>query len=435
VFVTGLPGSGKSILSEQALFANAQRMECVLYVTTLSEPAVKMLGFSRGFDFFRPDLIERGVRYCDLGDALRDEGAAGALRRLEEIIRTERPEFLVLDSFKVFREHFADIRHFRAFASEFMILLATWEVTALLVGEYSFDEISSEPEFAIADGILHLSGMEEGRRQKRYLNIVKMRGADAFFGRHSFEISDAGLTVYPRMLPHVQAEYTLSDERLGSAIPGLADMMGGGLPVGSVALISGSTGTGKTLTALSFCVEAARSGKSVLFVSFEEASNQLIRNSARLGWPVDELVQQGLLSFLHVAPAELDIDRHGIELRDRANAVDAKLVVIDSLSAFDLPGVEGSGTAEYLWAIADYFKRTGTTLIFTSETYSFFEPNSRLWDQPRSYLADSILLLHLTEEANQVCRRIGVLKMRGSNHATSLRELHIGDDGVWIADS
>lgn len=115
VFVTGLPGAGKSVLSEQALFANAMRTESVLYVTTLSEPPVKMLQFSREFAFFRPELIERHVRYCDLGDALREGGAAAALRELESLIREHRPEFLVLDSFKVFREHFTETSKYRAF--------------------------------------------------------------------------------------------------------------------------------------------------------------------------------------------------------------------------------------------------------------------------------------------------------------------------------
>jgi circadian clock protein KaiC len=434
VFVTGLPGSGKTVLSEQALFANARRADSVLYVTTLSEPPLKMLRFSQGFDFFRPELIDRVVRFCDIGGALRSEGAAGALRQLEEIVRTYRPELMVLDSFKVFREYFDELRELRAFVAEITVLLATWEVTSLLVGEYSLEEVSSEPEFAIADGILHLSGTEERQRQKRYINVLKMRGTDPLFGRHSFEISDAGMTVYPRMLPRVQAEYALSEERVGSAIAGLATMMGGGVPAGSVMLISGGTGTGKTLVAFSVCVAAAGAGAPALFVTFEEAPNQLIRNSARLGWPVEDLMSRGLIEFLHVSPSELDIDRHSIELRDRASKMGAKVVVIDGIGVSGLTRADGDAVAsEYMWALADYFKRTGTTLILTDEAYSFFESGQSAPEaQRRSYLADSIVLLRLREEGNEVRRVISVLKMRGSGHDTSLRELHITEDGIKI---
>lgn len=433
VFVTGLPGAGKSVLSEQALFANARRAESVLYVTTLSEPPIKMLSFSRGFSFFQPALLERTVRYCDLGDALREGGASAAIRQLEELIREHRPEFLVLDSFKVFREHFKETSEYRAFAADMMIVLATWEVTSLLVGEYSFDEISREPEFAIADGIIHLSGTEEGHRQKRYINVVKMRGTNAFFGRHSFEIDDTGMTVYPRMRPDAQAEYVLSDERIGSAIMGLGEMMGGGIPAGTVTLISGGTGSGKTLTALSFGVEAARNGMKVLFVTLEEAANQLIRNASTLGWPVDELAERGAIQFLHVSPSEMDIDRQAAAIRQQAEQAGAQLIVIDSISAFDLLPTKGDiSTVEYLWAISDYFKRRGTTLIMTTEAYSFFESSGFSGEAKVSYLADSIILLRLVEERGDVRRKINVLKMRGSDHQTTLCDLDISADGMRV---
>jgi circadian clock protein KaiC len=352
------------------------------------------------------------------------------------LVREHLPEFLVLDSFKVFREHFQEASKYRAFAAEIMIVLATWEVTSLLVGEYSFDEISTEPEFAIADGILHLSGTEEGHRQKRYLNVVKMRGADAFFGRHSFEIDDTGMTVYPRMRPQIQADYVLSDERVGSAIAGLGEMMGGGIPAGTVTLISGGTGSGKTLTALSFGVDAAAKGTKVLFVTLEEAANQLIRHSSRLGWPVDDMAEKGTIQFLHVSPSEMDIDRHAVTIRRRVEETGAKLVVIDGISAFDLlPGRGDISTVEYLWAISDYFKRQGITLILTSEGYSFFESAASLDDLRKSYIADSIILLRLVEEGEQVRRKINVLKMRGSDHETSLRELQIDARGLRVLDA
>jgi circadian clock protein KaiC len=432
VFVTGLPGAGKTVLSEQALFANALRSESVLYVTTLSEPPVKMLHFSRGFQFFHPELLERTVRYADLGDALREGGAAGALRHLEELVRTHRPEFLVLDSFKVFREHLAEASQYRAFAAELMIVLATWEITSFLVGEYAFEEIATQPEFAIADGILHLSGTEESRRQKRYLNVVKMRGADAFLGRHSYEIDNTGLTLYPRMLPTIQAEYVLSEDRIGSCVRGLSEMLGGGIPVGSVMLISGGTGTGKTLTALSFAVATASASAPALYVTFEEAPNQLIRNASRLGWDVEGLVEKGALQFMHVSPSELDLDRHAFELSERSDEIKAQLVVIDSISALDLRGDDGDvSSAETLWALTDYFKRKGVTLILTTEAYSFFE--SAIAERRNSYLSDSILLLRLVEERNDVRRMVNVLKMRWSQHDTALRELCFTASGMEVA--
>src|SRR5437763_13842259 len=71
VFVSGLPGTGKTILSQQAAFANAQAGRTRLYFSTLSEPPVKMLRFLQDFTFFRPDLFDPKVVYGDLGRARR----------------------------------------------------------------------------------------------------------------------------------------------------------------------------------------------------------------------------------------------------------------------------------------------------------------------------------------------------------------------------
>ena len=300
VFVTGLPGAGKTILCEQALFANAAVSESVLYVTTLSEPAIKMLQFSQRFTFFRPESLERNVRYADIGSALMNAGAAGALEALTNLIQLHRPTFLVLDSFKVFREHFDNTSAFQSFVSELVLLLVTWEVTAFLVGEYELNDIRQQPEFAIADGILHLSGTEEALRQKRYLNVVKMRGSDAFLGRHFYEIDESGIRLYPRAVPSVAANYPTSDMPAPTAIDGLAEIMGGGPPIGTSLLISGGTGSGKTLTALSFAVAAAQQGTPALFISFEESEQQIVRNAARLGWDIAPLIEEGTLVVSHV---------------------------------------------------------------------------------------------------------------------------------------
>ena len=431
VFVTGLPGSGKTILCEQALFANAGNMPSVLYATTLSEPAVKMLRFSRQFSFFQPDVLESIVHYTDLGSALRTDGSAGLLRALEALIRDLRPAFMVLDSFRVLRDYLPDVKEFREFASDLVIMLSAWEVTSFLVGEYREDEIETEPEFAIADGILHLSGTNESIRQKRYLNVMKMRGTNAFLGRHFFDVQRDGIHLYPRIRPQVSEDYALGPRRVGSAIGGLDEMLSGGLREGSVALVSGGSGSGKTIVAASFVVACARRGDASLYVSFEESPQQLTNNCEGLGWDIAPFVSQGLVHLLQVSPSELDIDRHAHLIQQRARETNARMVVIDSVSAFDAERNDSANVRDYLWGIADHFRREGVTLILTTEAYSFFESGNEP-DRHMSYVADTVLLLRLVEVHDDVKRRISVMKMRGSQHDTRIRELSIRSDGVEV---
>lgn len=431
IFVSGLPGSGKTILSQQAMFANADRGTHTLYLTTLSEPSMKMLRFGSTLGYFRPHLLEQYVHFADLGSALLSAGPDAVVARLDELIREQRPEFIVIDSFKVMREYFADLPSFRAFASELLLVLGTWEITAMLVGEYGFEDIENEPEFAIADGIIHLSGTQERLRQKRYLNIVKMRGTQAFLGQHSFEITDAGIDVYPRMVPSVTTEYATPERRVGSAIGGITEMLGGGLMEGSVALISGGTGSGKTLTALGFAAEASCRGDRTLFVSFEESPSNIVRNAGLFGWDGQQKLEDGLLDIMHVSPSELDLDRHAVLIQKRAEELGAKLVVIDSVTAFEAAVEDVSKLHAYLWGIADHFKRTGVTLVITMERHSFFEPGNAL-ERHISYVADTVIVLRLVEENSDVRRLVNVLKSRGTQHDSSIRELKIEPSGIYV---
>jgi circadian clock protein KaiC len=431
VFVTGLPGSGKTILSEQTFFANAERSSSALYLTTLSEPPIKVLKYARDFRYFRPQLLERSAHFADLGSALRAGGPAALFARLEELIRERRPEFLVLDSFKVLREHFDDTRTFRAFVSDLAVLLATWEVTAFLVGEYAFEDIHREPEFAIADGIIHLSGTEEPTKQKRFMNIIKMRGANAFLGHHSYEISAEGVTVYPRMLPHVSGDYEVSDERVGSVMAGLNEMMDGGLRRGTVALISGGTGAGKTITALGFLVDGVRNGEHCLLATFEEGSNEIIANCGGLGWDLTGATDEGLLDVLHVSPSELDVDRHAIAIKDRAEQIGARRVVIDSITAFGASVKDQERVGAYLWGLADHFKRRGIILLLTYEASPI--PDANLLSRNVSYVADAVIELSIAAgDVGDVVRCIRIVKIRGSRHDLHTRGFAIGAGGVRV---
>src|SRR5919204_3469362 len=197
VIVSGLPGTGKTILSQQAAFANAQAGRTCLYLNTISEPPLKMLRFLQDFTFFHPDLFETKVLYSDLGRALRTEGPAGLLAQLDHLVRAHRPELVVMDGFKAVRDFIRDPVAFRAFTVDVVVQLTAWEVTALLVGEYTPEDVREGAEFAIADGIIYLSGREEVEKQKRCLRVLKMRGTAFLDGEHFFEISAAGITPYP----------------------------------------------------------------------------------------------------------------------------------------------------------------------------------------------------------------------------------------------
>lgn len=343
---------------------------------------------------------------------------------MDLLVRQHRPVLLVIDSFKAIRDTIPDPLAFREFTSDLAIHLATWEVTSLLVGEYSADDIRQGPELAIADGIIYLYGTEEAEKQKRFLRVMKMRGTSFFAGEHFFEITADGITVYPRMAPQVVGEYRFPGRRIGSAIEGLTEMLGGGVYESTATLVTGGTGSGKTLVALGFLVQAARRGEPGLLVSFEESPLQIARNSRDFGWDLEDLTRRGLLDILHVSPSELDIDRHAYVIKERADRLGARMVAIDSITAFEATVPDPARYQSYLWAINDYFKRNGVTIIMTTETPRAFAP-LEVSTRGVSFVADDIVFLRHVEANGEIKRAIGVLKMRGSGYDHRLRELVI----------
>jgi circadian clock protein KaiC len=210
-------------------------------------------------------------------------------------------------------------------------------------------------------------------------------------------------------------------------------MMGGGIADSTAAIIAGSSGSGKSLTALSFLIGGAAQEKPGLLVTFEERPSQLILNAEQLGWDLAGLMQRGMLDILHVSPSELDIDKHAFVIQQRAAKIKARTVVIDTISAINAGLKEGLKSHDYLWAISDYFKRTGVSIIMTYETLG--NSDSVLVGEPMlSFLADCTVHLRLEEHNGYIRRTISVPKMRGTAHDKAIREMIIDSDGLRVGD-
>jgi circadian clock protein KaiC len=431
VFVAGQPGTGKTILSEQMLFANAAQGRTGLYLSTVSEPAIKVLRFLQGFSFFDQKLFGQKVIYGDLGTPLRQGGPAAMIQHIDELIRANRPQLIVIDSFKAIRDIIRDPLAFREFTSDLAIRLSTWEVTSLLVGEYSAEDIREGPEFAIADGVLFMYGTEEAQKQKRFIRVMKMRGTPYREGEHFFDISSDGIIVYPRMLAQAVGEYEFPGGRVGSVIEGANELLGGGPFIATSTLVSGATGAGKTLFALSFLISEARLGRPALMVSFEEGANQIIREADSFEWDVQALIDRGVFDILHVSPSDLDVDRHSYIIKKRADDLKAKAVMIDSITAFDAAVPYPSKYKNYLWPINYYFKRQGVSVFMTTESKDPFGP-LEISTRAISFVSDNIVFLRYVETGSQIQRAIGVLKMRGSGHDRHIRAFIIEPPRIAI---
>ncbi len=429
ILISGVPGSGKTVLASQIIYRNATAGRKALFVSTISEPLARLLQFTQGFTFFDPDKVGAAVLYEDLGPALLEGNGQAALARLEALLMEHRPAFLVIDSFRALHDLSASDSAARRSLYRLVATLATFPILALLVGEYQQDDLPTTLESTVVDGILHLENRVLGLQQRRMLTVLKMRGADYRAGRHAFHITDDGLVVFPRFVtPERPATYAVGRERLSSGVPGLDEMLHGGLLRGSITLLTGDPGVGKTVTALHFALAATPPEPTVYF-TFQEDPNQLTQIARNFGLPVAERLQDGTFHIAYRSPVELDIDAYALHMLETIRRTQARRVVVDSITDLEA-GAFGDRDRfyHYLYTLAQWLKDHQITAIFTSEMSHLFANDLVLTGRGVSHLADNLILLRYAQVKSRIHHTLTVLATRASAHATEVRDYIINEE-------
>lgn len=435
IMLVGSPGTGKTIMANQMMFRNAAPDYKVIYMTTLAEPQVKVMKFQQEFSFFDDSKFQQSVIYQDLGSVLCRNGPRQALVLIEELLKKHQPRVIIIDAIKSIADMIPSFTEFREFLLDLSLRLAAWGCMSLLLCEYSEEEIEIRPECAIADGIVYLCGTEEKRRQKRFMRIIKMRGTGYSGGEIMFRITGKGIEIFPRLNPVVSEQvYEKSKGRISTGISGLDEMMGGGVLRGSTTLLSGPSGTGKSVLALYFAQAGLGSGEPAVFISFEENPRRIARRAKSFGFDLGAHLDAGLIHFMHVSPIELDVDEHVHKIQVLVQKSGAKRLVIDSISSFEIGMADKNKYTDYIWALTDFFKSLGVSVLLTHEMQDSANV-SQLTKHGISFVADNLLLLCYKEQGPYLKRYLRVVKMRDSGHANVMRELKIDKDGILLADN
>ncbi|HWP96066.1 MAG TPA: ATPase domain-containing protein [Syntrophomonadaceae bacterium] len=431
VLVAGRPGSGKTILATQMMFHNAGPESKVIYLTTLGEPQVKVLRYQQEFSFFDPVKVQDSVIYYDLGSPLRKGGPKQVLEIIDRLLKTHQPRLLIIDTIKSLSEIIGSLMETREFVLDLTLRICMWDCTTLLLGEYSEEDIEIQPESAIADGIIYISGNEEKKFQRRFLRILKMRGTRYVGGENIFTISDSGITLFPRINPVVNTQqYGSTNQRISSGLPSLDEMMGGGIPQGTTTLISGGPGTGKTIMAEYFAWEGLRQGDPVILITFEEHPHQLVQNAASLGMDLSPYVDSGQLFIDHVSPIEISIDEYIHHVQQKVIKTGARRVIVDSISSFEVGMSDKIQYTDHIWSLCDNLKTLGVSILLTHETP--YGSISMATKHGISYIADNMVSLRYKEEEESLNLSLRIVKMRGSSHSYRPGEVSIGPEGLQI---
>lgn len=427
----GQPGTGKTVFAEQLLYHNAGGDRPLLYVTTLSEPISKVVNYVQRFSFFNPDVLGTDIHYEDLGIALAERGPRALLDWLTDAIKTRSPRVIVIDSFRAIHDLVSPGDEVRRFISTLAGLLSAYEVTTFLLGEYTQRDIDQYPEFAVADAIVEFARQPLSTRDERFLRVLKLRGSAYREGHHAFRISSAGLELYPRLVaPRVPEVYESSVERLPTGIPGLDELVGGGLFTGTTTLLAGATGTGKTTLALQFALEGLRHGEETLYINFEENPAQLRRAISNLGTDPASAETRGF-GLLYASPVELQIDSIVVEIFQAIKTGSIRRLVIDAVGDLASAANDPQRLHDYLYSLIQHFAVRGVTTMLTLELGEPLTGLASNRGQRFSYVSDNVIVLGWNERHPER-RTIRVVKMRGSAHEAETREIEIGPAGMRV---
>jgi circadian clock protein KaiC len=431
--IAGQPGSGKTTLAHQMMFALATPERPALYFTVLGEPPLKMLRYQQQFDFFDEASINRSIRFINLGDETMAGDLDHVLSRIVAEVQAHAPALVFVDSFRSVllstRKEGQTLNQVQQFVQELGMLMTSWQATTFLIGEYHA-ETDANPVLTVCDGLIWLHQSVQRNSMVRKIEILKMRGQPTLPGLHTFRIQTSGIEVFAPAGAVAAAQTAppqVSGSRASMGVPGLDTMMGGGLPRGYSLLIAGPSGSGKSILAGAFLAEGARNGETGVIAAFEQVPT---RSRSPV---VSALIASGRVALVDSRANDLSIDEIVRRLMDEVQRLGATRVVIDSLSGLELALAPTfrEDFRQSMLQLVTALTGGGVTVLMTSELEDRYT-DLRFSPYGTAFLTDAIIVQRYIELDSRLRRVLAVVKVRASAHSDELRLFSIGDDGIQL---
>lgn len=450
--ITGETGTGKTVILNCFLYQGIiQFKENGVYVA-FEEDKRDIIKNVKSFGWNYDSLIaQKKLAFVDAGafkevtfESGQNYDLSPLIERIKYALKKVKAKRLVIDSLDSLFSRFQNKDAVRQMLYQITAELKDFGVTTLITSErpgsgqgitrYGVEEF-------VVDGVIEMELVKGQQQFLRQMFVLKFRGTGFRSGTVEFEITDQGMRVYPKIPCENLIAKTNFHVRNGFGIKGLDDILGGGIPQGHMVLISGNTGTGKTMFGMHFLRQGMREGENAIFVALEEPIEQIKKTALAHGWDFNRDEKEGRISFITTNLIDIANDKLLYQIISAVEGINAKRVLVDSISTLLSATMSEEQVRQFLIQLTKYFKAKGITCIMNYLSPASFGAvrgqllSSLMTNEMRlSSIIDGIIMLLFVERGQKIKKLLNVLKMRGSQHSKEIFSFEIEKDGIKMGE-
>jgi circadian clock protein KaiC len=449
ILLEGAAGTGKTVLGLEFVYRGITEYHEPGLIVTFEVAPWKLIRDALGFGWDLETLQERNqLKIIFTNPQVLSQQLRSPDSLLLEVADQMNAQRIFIDGISLLRTVPNDQNHapegaglgsYRQLLQLLLEGLQRENLTAILSHEVTAVEqqaFALEVTEALCDTVIVLRREQNRRGTYRSLEITKSRGQGYDAGRHTLRITGGqGLEIFRRVQspPRDLGEEKQPTSRTRQSVigsPELDELFGGGVFEGSVTMVVGVSGAGKTVLGTQLLVEGARNQRPGLMISLDEHPEQVKRNAETLGLNLREHLDSGMIQFFYDCPRELELDVHFARITRTIEAHHIQRLIIDGMTSYTSALEDEQLYREFFHALVSYSKQRLMTTFLSYENPDVFGVNQFMPNFPVSSIVDNIVLLNFVELSNTLHRAITVAKARGSANQFVTREFTIGPGGI-----